>query len=70
MTKAEKKRFIKNLTKAVAENIIDKVVLMPDGWDGIELRMLLAEKFASEATFHCGRARRKEFRNFCFINNL
>jgi hypothetical protein len=70
MKKSEKKRFIKQLTGGIAEELISKIDRMPEEWDGLELRQLLADKFASEATYDMGRARRKEYNNTVLINNL
>lgn len=51
MNKREKKRFVRELTKAVADDIISKIEAgkVPDEWDGIELRELLADKFKESA---------------------
>jgi hypothetical protein len=45
MTQAEKKRFIRELTKSVAAEVLAKVPKMPEQWDGVELRQLVADRF-------------------------
>lgn len=70
MTKAEKKRFIRELTAAVRDNLLKKVDDMPDEWDGHELRLLLAAKFEREARFDMPRRRKKDFDNEVLVRNL
>jgi hypothetical protein len=51
MTRREQAKFVKDLTKAVALDLIKKLPQVPSTktWDGHELRVRLAEKFQSEA---------------------
>ena len=64
MTRTEQNEFSKNLTQSVAAEIHDKIArgIIPENWDGIELRLLLADKFAHEV---CppGKARLKDYKN-------
>lgn len=62
-----KLRIIDELIDGVKMDIINKAKDMPEEWDGIELRWLIAEKFAMEvgARFKDKRSRRyQDYRNF------
>lgn len=67
MTTTEKIEFISSLTSAIAEDLIDKVDTLPEEWDGIELRELLADKFDAER-IQMNRKRKSDFRNFVNVN--
>lgn len=75
MTRIEQIKFLRDLTGAVADGIYQKIIddELPATWDGIELRMLLAEKFGAEA-HRCadimGRSRMKDYRNDVIVRNL
>lgn len=47
MNNAEKIRFVKDLTESVCDSVTNCIRSgkVPEEWDGIELRHLLAEKF-------------------------
>ena len=45
MTKEEKIAFIKQITDEVATYFLGFADKMPEEWDGMELRVLLAEEF-------------------------
>ena len=69
----DKQRFIKNLTGSVAAELCSKARLMPEEWDGHELRALLAEKFASEvgSPMRDQRSRRyRDYQNEVIVRNL
>ncbi len=72
MTKHEKKRFVRDLARAVERQIIDDIATnkVPEDWDGHDLRQLLADRFAHEAGRPMDRARLKSYRNDCLIHNL
>ena len=75
MTKAEKRAFIQNLTKSVADELKKKVSsgAIPENWDGHELRQLLADKFAYEvsALFRGKKGPQfRAYRNTVLVNNL
>lgn len=52
MDKNQKITFIQNLTASIASELIDKVNsgVIPEHWDGHELRQLLADKFEREVS--------------------
>lgn len=47
MTKAEKKRWVRNFTKSVADDVLKAIAdgRIPDNWGGNELSELMALKF-------------------------
>lgn len=45
MNKRQKKRFVKELIRNVAREVLAKVEHMPDEWDGHELRKYIADRF-------------------------
>lgn len=75
MNASEKIDFIQGLTASIASELIDKVNAgsIPEGWDGHELRQLLADKFAFETTRIFGNKRSGRVRNYhntVIVNNL
>lgn len=57
MNRTEKRRFIRELTASVRDAVLEVVPRMPDEWKGIELRHVIAKKFA-ESSIADGRTRR------------
>ena len=45
MNKRQKSKFVRDLTKAVTKQILDRVPDMPEEWDAIELRQYVADMF-------------------------
>jgi hypothetical protein len=71
MTKAEKKRFIRELCGNVAKEAQEKVSRMPESWDGIELRQYLADKFADAVMKGTmSPTRRRAYNNEVIVSNL
>lgn len=73
MTKAGKKRFIRDLIKNTQGTILANIDKMPNEWDGIELRQYIADKF-SESIYvpFTGneKMRRREYKNEVLVRNL
>ena len=72
MTKQERIDFIAELCGNVTKELLDKVDKMPEEWDGIELRWLIAEKF-SQVVFsqiNVTRKRKHEYNNTVLVENL
>ena len=74
MTIADQKKFVRELAQSVVEDVIKsidegKIPHGFDGWDGIELRELLADKFDHERV-KMDRKRKKEFKNRVIVNNI
>ena len=66
----EKRRFIVELVNAVEATILSKACIMPDEWDGIELRQYIADCFRHEAHFKMSRTRKTAYNNAILISNL
>ena len=78
MTKADKRKFMRELTRRVLDEALAKVAAMPDEWDGHELRRYLADKF-DESAMTVGRKgpygrdyrkRTRDYRNTVLVSNL
>jgi len=73
MDSNEKRRFIKDLCDNIKSTVVDSISKMPEEWDGIELRQLIADK-ARESTYILdrpeNRKRRREYRNEVLVRNL
>ncbi len=48
MTKAEKKRWLKDAMRVVLDGLVSQVEKMPRKWNELELRALLADVFGYE----------------------
>ena len=71
MNQKDKEIFINELCDSVKESIINKIEFMPNGWDGVELRQYIAERFngvvmKSSMTI----SRKKSYNNTVLVNNL
>lgn len=72
MNQKEKRRFVKELVRSVAAEVVANISRMPDEWNGHELREYLADKFA-ESRFppcHGGKRRLRAYRNEKICRNL
>lgn len=72
MTKEEQMAFVRELSNDVAEKICQKIEngKVPDSWDGIELRWLLAEYHSFQFRGTSWSTRKREFNNTVIVNNL
>ena len=72
MNTSEQIEFVKKLSENVVNEILNDIQggRIPANWDGIELRQLLADRFASANFVKMGRGRKREYNNFCLVNNL
>ncbi len=71
MTSEDQIKFINDLTENVLKDIIGEVGRkIPENWDGIELRWLLAEKFAAQTFHSLSPTRYKEYENNVIVNNI
>ena len=73
MNKLQKISFVRSLSSHMTESIVlaikeDKI---PENWDGVELRQLMADTFSC-AVFKgvMSKKRKAEYNNHCLINNL
>lgn len=72
LTAKDKKTFIRNLCNSIRDELVGKVKDMPEEWDGMELRELLAEKFRRETydVMKDNRKRMRAYRNEVIVRNL
>lgn len=78
MNTIEKRRFVRELIANVQRDVLAKVPLMPEEWDGHELRRYIADKFDESAITvgrsgthgHDYRARTRAYRNEVLVRNL
>ncbi len=82
MTAAEKRRFIRSLSKSVTKELLTKVAKMPREWDGNEIRELIADTFNSQRNLssrvfwgdasgaRANKRRLREYRNERLTRNL
>lgn len=61
MNQRQKKKFIRSLCESIHAELQSKVALMPEEWDGLELRELIADKFDRERHMSMP-GRRKDYR--------
>lgn len=71
MTLKQKKTFIRDLTKSIMAQVIVAAANMPEEWDGIEIRQLLADKFnqATHPRLLSGK-RKRDYDNEVLVRNL
>lgn len=71
-TIAEKRRFIRQLVKAVERTVIDALPRVPKEWDGHELREIIADAFDNQRTLRRTDQRRRlsEYKNERLCRNL
>lgn len=70
MHKTQKVKFIRELIRNVQADIIKNVANMPDDWNGLELRLYIADKFAENVAGHLDARRVREYRNTVLVQNL
>lgn len=77
MIKREQRRFVKELTKAVTDEILAIIKRggIPDTWDGHELRCLMADRYEASASMTLIRrnpkeSRAREYKNHRLVHNL
>jgi len=70
MTLAEKCTFIDQLTENVRRQVIRRVEQLPEEWDGIELRRLIARAFEEAVMGSWSRKQARDFNNECTVRNL
>lgn len=75
MRKIDQMRFVNDLTQSLKDTIREKIGngLIPENWDGIELREYLAELAdRSRATYMKSKRerRRRDYDNTVLVNNL
>lgn len=71
MTRDDQRKFVDDLVTAVHKSLVTTLPNTPEYWDGIELRQLIADKFADVViSGTMDRKRAKEYRNEVLVRNL
>lgn len=72
LTKQEKEQFVKDLMGHVQASLLRKLDKVPEEWDGMELRMWIADTFDWERTgsMVMEKKRLKNYKNEVLVNNL
>jgi hypothetical protein len=72
MTTQEKTAFVNELIENIRHDVLTRVPLTPDTWDGHELRELIADRFdMARSLKRChGRPRVRAYRNAVVVGNL
>ena len=72
MPRTEQQQFIRNLTRSLAGTIISAIERekIPEHWDGLQLRYLLADKARDAAYIAMTRTERRDYNNIKLVNNL
>ncbi len=71
MTKTEQKKLIKGILKGIEKSILEKLPVIPEEWDGHELRHLVVDYAKTNVSYvpMC-RRRKREYSNLCLVHNL
>ena len=71
MNRAEKEQFIVELLKAMETRLLKRVKHMPEEWDGVELRQLIADAAKNNAIPSLLKNKRlRDYRNTVLVENL
>ncbi len=77
MTRADQKKFVREVSENIAKDICKLIDegKVPEGWDGHELRHLMANRHNDSASMsnpmsNKRGARYREFKNTVIVNNL
>lgn len=75
MNRDQQQDFVHQLSSGIARDICEQIKAgkIPEGWDGHELRALLADRHEQSARMSLvkrRRARARDYRNTVLINNL
>ena len=72
MDKNDQIIFVESLVESILHTVRTNIErdLVPDTWDGFELRQYLADKFDDANYVKMSRMRKAEYRNTIMISNL
>ena len=75
MKKSQQKQFIKELSRNIESELLGKLSRAPENWDGHELRVWMAEKYAESGRMSVisnepRTARARDYRNTIITQNL
>lgn len=70
MTHKEQEEFVFGFCNNIRNSVIQNINRHPEEWNGLELRQLLANKFADAAYVKMDRKRKRAFNNEVLVRNL
>lgn len=72
MERASQRMFVRELAANVVAGVLKDIEdgKTPEEWDGVELRQLLADRFADAAFIKMPKDRRGRYKNTVIVNNL
>jgi hypothetical protein len=72
VTKEEQISFVEALSKTICDGITTDINLglIPEAWEGQELRQLFADRYKKSVTLYMTIKRKREYQNTKLINNL
>ena len=71
MTKDQRKEIIDVMCDSIKEHLLNKIAVIPDNWDAVELREWFADTTRDQLAYKkMDKARLKEYQNDVIINNL
>lgn len=70
-TKAEKRRFVRELVGSVRRDLLKQIERVPESWDGIELRQYIADTFQAHAyLLQRDKRRYRDYQNEKLVRNI
>jgi len=64
MNVKEKKKFVLDVFAIVKQDILNRIHLMPDNWDGFELRQYIADKMQKDIAYlKMDKGRKRDYNN-------
>jgi len=70
MRKEEKVEFIKDIIKAVKRQILSNLDMIPDDWNGIELRQYISDMYSKTIVVRMDKKRKRKYNNDVVVRNL
>ena len=70
MRKEEKVEFIKDIIKTVKKQILSNLDMIPDDWNGIELRQYISDMYSKTIVVRMDKKRKRKYNNDVVVRNL
>ena len=70
MRKEEKVEFIKDIIKAVKRQILSNLDMIPDDWNGIELRQYISDMYSKIIVVRMDKKSKRKYNNDVVVRNL
>ena len=69
MNRDAQKQFINDLCNRIKDELTNKANRFPESWDGVELRQLIAMRFADNV-IEMSKTRKKNFENTIIVQDI